>query len=499
MPITLLVLALLSLTILTTEAQSPSYIGDDCKSSTEQALSSTYQTNVNKILSWLTSSVGTSKGYNHTTIGTGTNDTVYGLFDCRGDVDISFCQFCISTAQREMLTRCPNRVSAEMWYDYCILRYSNQDFIGNVTLQPNWIYFGSKNISNPTEFNTSENYIRSLIRIATKETNQLYGMGDFYLSNGEKRYGMVQCSRDLSNEGCAQCLEAMLGKVPQCCVQKLGWEVVVPSCLVRYQDYIFYANNGHTTPSPVPDSPTAKQGGNSKSRTLIISIISALAAVALLSCSTYYFFCRNRVKEETTLLTFHGNVESENSYEDLYAIPFMIIQQSTNNFSEAFKLGEGGFGHVYKGILPDGREIAVKRLSQSSGQGFQEFKNEIICGQRNNELFVSKYGDGLLIYIWKLWCEGKSLELMDSTLEKSYIDNEVTRCIHIGLLCVQEDAADRPTMSDVVVMLASDTMALPNPNHPAFSVGRRVIEEESASKASNPSINEVTMSHIAPR
>ncbi|KAI4323608.1 hypothetical protein L6164_023204 [Bauhinia variegata] len=101
---------------------------------------------------------------------------------------------------------------------------------------------------------------------------------------------------------------------------------------------------------------------------------------------------------------------------------------------------------------------------------------------------------------WTLWREGKSLELMDPTLEKSYIANEVTRCIHIGLLRVQEDAADRPTMSGVVVMLASETMTLPHPNHPAFSVGRMVREEESTSKSpKDPSINDVTVSNIAPR
>lgn len=101
---------------------------------------------------------------------------------------------------------------------------------------------------------------------------------------------------------------------------------------------------------------------------------------------------------------------------------------------------------------------------------------------------------------WRLWCEGKSLELLDQILEKTYKTSEVIRCIHIGLLCVQEDAVDRPTMSTVVVMLASDTIALPKPNHPAFSVGRQTKEEESTSKTSkDPSVNEVTVSNILPR
>ncbi|XP_045822497.1 receptor-like serine/threonine-protein kinase SD1-6 [Trifolium pratense] len=125
---------------------------------------------------------------------------------------------------------------------------------------------------------------------------------------------------------------------------------------------------------------------------------------------------------------------------------------------------------------------------------------EIICGQRNNGFYLGEHGQSLLIYSWNLWHEGKSLELLDPTLEKTYIANEVVRCIHIGLLCVQEDAIDRPTMSSVVVMLASDTMALPNPNHPAFSVGRKVREDESTSKTSNdPSVNEVTVSNVFPR
>lgn len=54
------------------------------------------------------------------------------------------------------------------------------------------------------------------------------------------------------------------------------------------------------------------------------------------------------------------------------------IAHATDNFSSRNKLGEGGFGPVFKGILKEGQEIAVKRLSKSSGQGLNEFKNEVI-------------------------------------------------------------------------------------------------------------------------
>uniref|UniRef100_F6HD37 non-specific serine/threonine protein kinase n=1 Tax=Vitis vinifera TaxID=29760 RepID=F6HD37_VITVI len=54
-----------------------------------------------------------------------------------------------------------------------------------------------------------------------------------------------------------------------------------------------------------------------------------------------------------------------------------IVIAATNNFSFTNKLGRGGFGSVYKGLLSNGQEIAVKRLSKDSGQGVEEFKNEV--------------------------------------------------------------------------------------------------------------------------
>ncbi|KAI4323617.1 hypothetical protein L6164_023210 [Bauhinia variegata] len=581
-------LLLLSFKFLQTTPQSINYVGDDCHNlsfSSEQPLTNAYRTNLNDVLSLLSSDAATSRGYNHTAEGTG-GDAVFGLYDCRGDVVGRFCQFCVSTATREILTRCPNRLSAVVWYDFCIFRYSNENFFGNLTLSPSWNISGSKNISGPLELEKALSFMRSLIRKATVETNQLFAMDELDLSPNKKRYGLVQCSRDLTNEECSQCLTAMVDKVSRCCGTKQGWQVLAPSCLIKYDDFMFYDLNTQTTSSSPVSDPKTGGTSSSKTRTLIISIISALVALALLSCSINYFLRRKRVRKgmlllETTPIIFPGN--DQNSYEDLPTIPFITIQESTNNFSKESKLGEGGFGPVYKGILPDGREVAVKRLSKTSGQGLEEFKNEVlfiaklqhrnlvrllgcciyedekllvyeympnssldsylfdmekrelldwklrgymapeyameglfsvksdvfsfgvlmletICGQRNGGFYLSEHGQSLLVYTWTLWCEGKSLVLMDPILEKSYIADEVTRCIHIGLLCVQEDAADRPTMSTVVVMLASETMTLSHPNHPAFSVGRMALGDSSTSKNSkDPSINDVTVSHIAPR
>ncbi|CAI8595916.1 unnamed protein product [Vicia faba] len=124
-------------------SQSPNYVGDDCQNSTEQSLTTTYRSNLKKVLSLLSSDAIVSKGYNHTSIGGNTVDGVYGLYDCRGDVTGSFCQFCVSTAASDILQHCPNRASAVIWYNYCILRYSNHNFFGKLTTTPSWYILGT--------------------------------------------------------------------------------------------------------------------------------------------------------------------------------------------------------------------------------------------------------------------------------------------------------------------------------------------------------------------
>ncbi|KAL2332380.1 hypothetical protein Fmac_019961 [Flemingia macrophylla] len=307
---------------------------------------------------------------------------------------------------------------------------------------------------------------------------------------------------------------------------------------------------------------------------------------------------------------------------------FETIDAATNNFSDANKLGEGGFGPVYKGTLSDQQEIAVKRLSKSSGQGLIEFTNEaklmaklqhinlvkllgfciqreerilvyeymsnksldfylfdstrknmldwrkrlniiggiaqgllylhkysrlkvihrdlkasnilldhemnpkisdfglarifgvrvseentnrvvgtygymapeyaingvvsiktdvfsfgvllleILSGKKNNTRYHSDHPLNLIGYAWQLWNEGRVLELMDPTLNELCSQNEVLRCIHIGLLCVQDQATDRPNMVEIVSFLSNDAIQLPQPKKPAFFINQIVEELE---------------------
>lgn len=71
---------------------------------------------------------------------------------------------------------------------------------------------------------------------------------------------------------------------------------------------------------------------------------------------------------------------------------------------------------------------------------------------------------------WKLWKEGRWFELVDEALaERQDPTLEILKCINIALMCVQESAADRPTMSDVVAMLSIETMSsMPQPKQPAY-------------------------------
>ncbi|GAA0141860.1 transmembrane signal receptor [Lithospermum erythrorhizon] len=100
---------------------------------------------------------------------------------------------------------------------------------------------------------------------------------------------------------------------------------------------------------------------------------------------------------------------------------------------------------------------------------------EIISGKKNNSFYQSKNSEHLLSYAWKLWKDGKSLDLVDPALGDCFNKNEVTRCIHMGLLCVQKDFDERPPMASVVLKLNSTSMTLPIPHQPAFFVHSEMV------------------------
>ncbi|KAF5943725.1 hypothetical protein HYC85_017802 [Camellia sinensis] len=95
---------------------------------------------------------------------------------------------------------------------------------------------------------------------------------------------------------------------------------------------------------------------------------------------------------------------------ELPIIDFDKILVATDNFSTTNKLGEGGFGPVYKGRLEDGHQVAVKRLSRHLGQGVEEFKNEIVL--------ISKLQHWNLVRLLGCCIEGEEKLLVGSTSGK---------------------------------------------------------------------------------
>ncbi|KAG5553874.1 hypothetical protein RHGRI_011666 [Rhododendron griersonianum] len=123
-------------------------------------------------------------------------------------------------------------------------------------------------------------------------------------------------------------------------------------------------------------------------------------------------------------------------YKDLYI--------ATEGFREKQLLGSGGFGKVYRGILPtSGTEIAVKRVSHESRQGMREFVAEIVSvGRMRHRNLVQLLGE--------------ILQTVDPKLGSQYVAEEVELVLKLGLWCSHSEPVARPSMRQVVQYLEGD-------------------------------------------
>ncbi|XP_010936810.1 cysteine-rich receptor-like protein kinase 44 isoform X2 [Elaeis guineensis] len=545
----------------------------NCSSDSFARDNDTIQTSLEVLFSSLRSKALCSNSGNQT-IGE-SPETIYGSFLCPSDLSHEDCEICIHFAADNLFQSCASSRHAAIWIDHCQLHYSHQNIL---------------EVAATDGFSLTNNH---------EETNSMKPM-----------------------------------------------EVVSePLKMANYRRRLMDA----------PQTTAANDGGNvKKSSSGAMPIIISILAVVIVGTSLYCIYCWRWRKRNAIRRGQIENLRSLSSSE-LHLMDLSAIQVATNNFSKENKLGEGGFGPVYKGVLCGGTEVAIKRLSAKSRQGAVEFSNEveliaklqhrnlvrllgfcagkeeklliyeylpnrsldaflfdpnkrrqldwekrrqiivgiargllylhedsllkvihrdlkasnvlldnkmnpkisdfgmakifegeenevntgkvvgtfgymapeyaiegifsvksdvfsfgvllleILSGERNGASYLKQHGDSLVKHAWQLWNEDRVTEFMDPLLGDSYPMNEARQCYRVGLLCVQENPEDRPTMSSVVLMLRSDQTPLCPPSEPpSYARSWKTPELELSplmysTSTKTHSINDVTLTTVEPR
>lgn len=214
-------------------------LGNYCNENTNISRNQT-SVNIGSLLAELVSKTSSTGYYIATSIGKDP-DKVYGLAQCRGDVSSKDCSSCIQDAAKEIRQRCPNQADARIWYDYCFLRYSTENFAGKVDTSFGIFYFNVENVTDTQSFNKELGALTDKIRSeAVLPKNEGLGKGQTKLTPFITLYALVQCTRDLSQIDCAQCLAIAVGNFPNFCQDRKGCRVLYSSCYVRYELYPFF-------------------------------------------------------------------------------------------------------------------------------------------------------------------------------------------------------------------------------------------------------------------
>ncbi|CAN6457976.1 unnamed protein product [Victoria cruziana] len=356
----------------------------DCHSavSSSYASNSVFQQNLNQLFASLAANISTT-GYYKATAGRDP-DKVYGVVQCRGDVSGGAgCQDCASSAASLITQYCPQKRSATLWLYKCELRYSDQNFFGVVDANYRLPSYCNLSISTPQKFRDSVISLFDALKGLATSSPALYSASYVGYTDVIKIYGLAQCTGDLNLSSCNLCLTKGIFSISQCLTDKLSSSAVSGSCFIWYGTNAFIASSGAIASSqqPSPTSypanqttkPSANDAGRGKSSSRItVTTLSFLVPSLLFMCVICSILVRRRMKTKK-------KPQNEDELQSVEALLFDLdcVRVATDNFSLQNKLGEGGFGPVYKGKLPGGEMIAVKRLSKYSSQGAAEFKNEV--------------------------------------------------------------------------------------------------------------------------
>jgi hypothetical protein len=227
-----------------TEAQEIIFLHHICSNTTTFVRNSPYQANLNILLSSLAGNATRNdiNGFYNASTGHDVYQ-VYGLFLCRGDFSVEVCLKCVNLARNEVVQRCPIEKEAIIWYDLCLLRYSNSNIFSSLSQTPWVVLLNAHNITVDVELNQRlVNTISDAANVAASAPSgeKKFATKEVSYTVFETLYVLVQCTPDLSKHDCNQCLLQAILSISICCNNKQGGRVLYPSCNLRFETYIFY-------------------------------------------------------------------------------------------------------------------------------------------------------------------------------------------------------------------------------------------------------------------
>ena len=193
------------------------------------------------------------------------SDPVYGLHICRGDVTAEVCRKCVKEAAKDLANKCSRELVAVIWYDMCMLRYSNASFFSTATIRPRVALLNTQNMTEQEQFNRQVNMTMTDLKSQASKVQagaNKFGQNQVNISEFRTLYSQVQCTPDLSNTDCNSCLQAAINRLLICCGGRQGARVLFPSCQVRYELLPFYSLV-NTIPTPeLPPPPLSIPPGS---------------------------------------------------------------------------------------------------------------------------------------------------------------------------------------------------------------------------------------------
>ncbi|CAJ1977289.1 unnamed protein product [Sphenostylis stenocarpa] len=215
---------------------------------------STYQNNLNTLLSSLSSNTDIDYGFYNFSYGQN-SERVNAIGLCRGDVKPDACRRCLNDSKVLLTQLCPNQKEAIGWYDNCLLRYSNRSLFSTMETAPTACMW---NIGNATDIDQFNQVLRSLLdsligQASLGDSQRKFAAANISGPAFQTIYGLVQCTPDLSEQDCSACLVGVISEIPNCCDGKKGGRILKPSCNFRYEIYRFYdPTNVAIPPAPAP-------------------------------------------------------------------------------------------------------------------------------------------------------------------------------------------------------------------------------------------------------